>query len=199
MSTDPSRQEWVAIGRILKPHGVRGEVKVALLCDSPDLFLEYLDSGKVLLWKDLPGPASPPSVRPVEVESVRPQGNILLVKMAGVDTMTDAEALRGRVMGLEAGDLPPAGENACYQFELEGLEVVDPDGKSIGRVIAVEENPAHDQLLVEPASPPAVEPAASPSAKPFRIPMVEKFILEINVADGFIKVDLPKGLIESQQ
>jgi 16S rRNA processing protein RimM len=126
----------------------------------------------------------------VQIESARYFGGCAFVHIAGIESMDDAEGLRGCLIGLRADLAPSLEEGSYYQYELEGLDVIRPDGEKIGTAERVLENPAHDLLSVRPADP---------RLKPFLVPLVSAFVKRVDLERGRIEVDLPDGLIESQQ
>lgn len=123
------------VGRILKPHGLRGEVVVAMVSNRP----ERLATGSVLQCQH----------RPLRIEHARPfeatgEGR-WLVAFAGIASRDDAEPLRGAVL-----EAPPLDDpDALWAHELIGAQVVATSGESLGRVVAVEANPASDLLVLE--------------------------------------------------
>lgn len=119
------------VGRVVKPHGIRGEVAVEAVTNRPE---QRFAAGAVLS-----------SDRgPLEVVSGRPHQGRWLVTFAGVDDRNQAEALRGLVLRAE----PLDEEGALWVHELIGAEVVGPDGQSYGVVESVEANPASDLLVL---------------------------------------------------
>jgi 16S rRNA processing protein RimM len=119
------------IGRVVKPHGVRGQVIVELSTNRPG----RLHAGATL-QSDL---------GPMEVEAAAPHGRRFIVQFTGIDDRSGAEPLRGLV--LRAEPLEEAG--TLWVHELIGAEVVGVDGHSHGKVEAVEANPASDLLVLE--------------------------------------------------
>jgi 16S rRNA processing protein RimM len=121
------------LGRVARPHGVRGEVVVTLRTDRP----ERTTPGAVLRAGD----------RTLVVASARPHRGRWLVRFEGVTDRNGAEELRGATLVGETLDDP--GEGRIWVHELVGDEVHDAHGKAIGRVAEVEANPAHDILVLE--------------------------------------------------
>lgn len=120
------------VGRIVKAHGIRGEVIVDLVSNRPDVRLAH---GSVLSSDrgDL------------EVLTATPHQGRWIVAFDGIPDRTTAETLRGTVLSAE----PLAGEDdALWVHELIGSEVVDTAGRSYGPVEAVESNPASDLLVL---------------------------------------------------
>jgi 16S rRNA processing protein RimM len=118
------------VGRIVKPHGIRGEVIVELYTNRT----ERLAAGAVL--------ASPRGA--LEVVRASPHQNRWIVAFAGVEDRDGAGLLRGTVLSAE----PIDDEGELWVHELIGAEVVDVAGRVHGRVDAVEANPASDLLVL---------------------------------------------------
>ena len=149
------------IGRIGKAHGLRGEVVVEAISNRDERFLP----GSVLYISGEPRP----------IATSRRHQNRWLVRFEGVDDRTAAQALRGIVVtGDPLGDLP---ENEIWVHELVGVSVTDTAGNDLGKVVAVEANPAHDILVTDQG---------------VLIPIV--FVVEHG--DGSAVVDLPEGLLQ---
>jgi 16S rRNA processing protein RimM len=119
------------VGRIVRPHGLRGEVVVDLLTDREDR-LE-------------PGSALDSDRGVLTVTGMRPHQGRFLVTFEGCDDRTAAERLSGTVLRAEAIDDP----DALWVHELVGTEVCDIAGVARGRVTEVEANPAHDLLVLD--------------------------------------------------
>ena len=119
------------VGRIVKPHGIRGDVIVDLVSNRPD---ERLAPGSVL-ESDRGG---------LEVVSARPHQGRWIVVFDGCEDRNTAEALRGLVLRAE----PLDDDGALWVHELIGAEVFDRDGRSYGPVQAVEANAASDLLVL---------------------------------------------------
>lgn len=145
----------------MKPHGLRGEVVVAPVSDVAQRFV----AGSVLELED----------RDVKVLGGRRHSNRWIVKFEGIDDRDAAERLRGAVLwGAPLGDAP---DGAFWVHELVGSRVVDRAGIEHGRVVAVQENPAHELLVLEGGE---------------LVPLV--FVIE---ADGDkLVVDVPEGLFD---
>jgi 16S rRNA processing protein RimM len=148
------------VGRVVKPHGVRGEVIVELVTDRT----ERLAPGSVLAGSKGSG---------LEVVSSTPHQGRWIVAFAGVDDREGAEGLRGTVLSAE----PLTDADALWVHELIGAEVVAGDGRTCGRVEAVEANPASDLLVLEGGG---------------LVPL--RFV--VGREPGRVIVDLPPGLLE---
>jgi 16S rRNA processing protein RimM len=167
----------VTVGRIVKAHGIRGEVVVDVLSDVPGRF----DVGADV---QLDG-------RPVSVIGSRPHQGRLLVRLEGVEDRSAAERLRGQVFEAEAADVSDA--DAYYAHELVGMPVVDADGADLGTVSALIELPesaGYDLLEVRRSD-----------GETWLLPAVDEYV-EVEEAPGggdrLAVVDPPEGLIAGQ-
>jgi 16S rRNA processing protein RimM len=124
------RRGQLEVGRIGKPHGLRGEVYVDLWSDE-----SRLAAGSVLATDR----------GPVTVARSRPQQDRHLVTFEGVADRSGAEALRGLVLRAEPLERP----DTLWVHELVGATVVSTDGRELGVVGALEANPASDLLVLE--------------------------------------------------
>ena len=123
--------DLLEVGRVAKPHGLRGEVVVALSTNRP----ERVAAGAVLHL----------DAGPLTVTSSRPHQHRHIVRFDGVDTREAAEALHGQVLRAEPLEDP----DALWVHELIGSTVVDQHGAEHGTVTEVEVNPASDLLVLE--------------------------------------------------
>jgi len=121
------------LGRVARPHGIRGEVVVMLHTDRP----ERTTPGAVLRAGD----------RTLVVASARPHQGRWLVRFEGITDRNGAEELRGATLVGEPLDDP--GEGRAWVHDLVGDEVRDVRGNTLGRVTGVEANPAHDLLVLD--------------------------------------------------
>jgi 16S rRNA processing protein RimM len=149
------------VGSVVKPHGLHGEVVVRPITNRAERFAV----GSVL---DLNGNAT-------RIVSSRPHQDRWLVRFEGVDNRDAAEALRGAV--LTAAPLLDAPEGEVWVHEVIGARLCDRAGRSLGTVVEVEANPAHDLLVTDTGA---------------LIPMV--FVVEQE--PGRVVVDVPEGLLE---
>jgi len=125
--------ERLEIGRIGRPHGVRGDVMVTLTTNVEDRV-----AVGTLWWV---------GDREVTVESSRPHQGRFIVHLSGLDDRDAAAALTGARVFAHPLDDAPVGE--VWVHEVIGASVVDRAGRDHGRVVAVEANPAHDLLVLD--------------------------------------------------
>jgi 16S rRNA processing protein RimM len=144
------------VARVGRAHGIRGEVAVTLISDRDD--------------RVVTGAEFVTDVGTLRVDSARRSGKGWLVHFAGITDRTAAEALAGTVLRAEAD----ADAEGIWVHQVIGLGVVDQTGTPRGRVVAVQQNPAHDLLVLD---------------DDVLVPAV--FIVSI---DEHITVDVPEGL-----
>ncbi len=173
MSGEGWSSELLAAGEIVRPHGVRGAVKVLSYSDDPTR-LESV--GRVVLSK---GGQSPRGMRVLGYKD-----RFLLLELEGIDDRDQAEALRGALVHVLKRDLPPLEKGELYVHELIGLVACTPDGEVLGKVIEVLSPPGHDLYVVER------------DGKRVMIPAVEEVVREVDVHTGRMVVDPPPGLLE---
>lgn len=167
------------VGRIVKPHGIRGELVVDVRTDSADV--RFAD-GAVLFVTSRDGEP----VRPLTVTATRPHTGRLLVRFEGVDDREDAEALRGVVLSAPADDLPPIEDpDEFYDHQLEGLAVHTVAGALVGTVREVVHGAGGDLLVVD-----------RDGGGEALVPFVRQIVPEVDVRRGRVVLDAPPGLLE---
>jgi 16S rRNA processing protein RimM len=161
----------IAIGRILAPHALRGEVKVQPLTARA----EHFAAGRTVWIED----AS------LEVEAVRRQRAFVFLKLSGVDSIEAAEKLRGRILSLPEAELEPLSEDEYYAYEIVGLEVYDRDGAHLGKVTGLFPTGSNDVYVVR-----------GPLGE-ILLPAIDDVILEVDVPGGKMVVSLMEGMLPS--
>ncbi len=135
----PEQLDLFAVGRVVRPQGLRGELRVRPLTDHLPTLLEARR-----VWLGLT------AAEPVEVERARlHQGTIPVLKLAGVDDMDGAEALRGTEVCLPREELRPLAKDEYFLHDLVGLAVSGPAGEELGKVAGVMETGGRPNLVVE--------------------------------------------------
>jgi len=194
MSSRSSRTDLpstVLVGRILRPHGVRGELVVEALTDVPD----RLAPGSTLLLADAeaaprPIPGLPPEV---EVADSRPHKSGALVRFAGVEDRDRAELFRGTWLAVSRSRVPEPPAGTYYHYELLGCRCRD-GGRDLGSVVDLLEDGGGLLLIVETRE---TDGTAAEGRRRVPVPFVQSFIREIDVARGTIDLELPPGLLET--
>jgi len=159
--------EYLVLGRVVKVHGVRGEVKLLLFADSWAPF-ESLRR----VWLGAPGAA----FQPFELQAARGQDRAVLLKLAGVDSPEVAAGLVGRELGVPRGEAPPAPDGRFYHYDILGLDVVH-GSEPVGTVAEILETPAHDVYVVQ-----------GPGGE-WMLPATRTHIRAIDLAAGRIELD----------
>jgi 16S rRNA processing protein RimM len=157
----------VAVGRIVAPHGIRGELSVQPLTDFPDRFRVG-----ARLWLD--------GVQR-RVQSSRWQARLVALKLDGIDDRNAAEAVRGHELQVPAlHELTES--DVFYQHDVIGLRVVDVEGQELGRVEDILSTGSNDVYVVRG------------ERGELLLPAIEDVIKEIDVAGGSVTVELLPGL-----
>ena len=167
------------MGRIVRPHGVLGEVKVAPETDDPGRFQE-LDS--VYVGADEASSVS------FDIVSVRLQpskyGITVLLLFEGVSSREAAEAMCKKNVYADEADLPALEDGEYYFSDLIGLSVATLDGAAVGTVADVLEGPGQDLLVIQ-----------TPVGGRIMVPLVPELVPEIDIAAGRITIDPVDGLL----
>ena len=167
-------QQYLEAGKVVTTHGVRGEMKLELWCDGVD-FLKK--TGRLY--------TSAKGGRCYNIISIRPQGQMALLQLEGVNDMDAARACGVRCSTSTAAT-PPLPEGRWYVADLIGCEVRDADtGKVYGVVTSVDHPGAQDIYTVK-----------SPSGKEYMFPGVDAFLKERNPPEGYILVTPIPGLLD---
>jgi len=165
----------IAIGKIAKPVGIKGEVKVLPWTDFPERFAKL---GRVFIRKK----GKPESE--LEIVRAREHGGAVLIQFAGIDTPEAADRLREAELLIPKQEAMPLPEGAYYTFDLIGMEVVTEDGERIGRLSDVWRMPAHDVYVVERGG------------KEILVPALQTVIRDVDIPHRRMTVALPDGLLE---
>lgn len=167
-------EDLIKIGQITGPHGVHGELRVFPLTDFPERFNTLR---KVLLG---------PEARPVGVRLKGTLKNLVILAIDGITDREQAEKLRQQYLQVPKSEVHPLPPGHYYLFDLVGLDVVDPDGNPLGKLVEVNQaSPANDLYVVETAP-----------RKRYMVPAVREFIKEINLQQGRVVIKPIPGLLE---
>lgn len=158
---------YIEAGEIVTTHGVRGEVKVLSWLDSPEMLCEF-DRCRI-------------SGREYIMDAVRVQKTCNLVKLRGVDTMEDAQKLRGKTMELYREDIS---DELIFASELVDVEVY-ADGACIGKIKEVLDYPGNSVYVVQ-------------GEREYLIPAVKEFILSTDLEKNQMQVKLLKGMASDE-
>lgn len=166
----------LVVGRIGRPHGVRGELTVEVRTDSPEL-------------RFAPGSSlstDPESAGPLVIDEVRWHSGRLLLTFAGVRDRNAAETLRNvRLVVDVPDDETPDDPEEFYDHQLVGLRAVGLDGAELGTVTEVLHLPAHELLSVRTSE-----------GREVLVPFVTEIVPEVDVRAGCVRVTPPPGLFD---
>ena len=183
MSTE---EREVVVGRIGRPHGIRGEVSVEPRTDEPD---RRFVTGARLLVRTAAGASGAPAYDALTVGSVRWHQDRLLVGFTEVPDRTAAEGARGLLLAvLVDADESPADPDEYYDHQLVGLRVITTDGRDVGEVTEVLHSAAQDLLVVR-----------REGREDALVPFVTALVPEVDVAAGRLLVADRPGLLEPEE
>jgi 16S rRNA processing protein RimM len=176
MAAGESESGYVRVGRVTKPHGIRGEVKIFPYSGEPANF--RLFSHLILI-----DPESSQRVKRRILKS-RVQGNLAVLLLEGVTGRNESENIAGFEVWAREDDLPLLAENEFYWHEMVGKKVVCSDGRELGVITSLMAGGGHDILIV------------SGKGHEYMIPARQEFLISQDEESGTVVVDLPPGLLE---
>ena len=171
-----AQRELLVVGRIGRPHGLSGEVSVAIQTDFPERFV----AGERLIWRG-EGEAE----KTLLVTGARAHGARVLLTFEGVPDVDAARSLTGGDLCVEAAGAFPAPDGFFYSHEIRGFTCEDPSGNPLGSAAGVEQTPAGPLLSV-----------ALSSGGLALVPFVDAIVVRIDRAARRIVLDPPEGLLE---
>jgi len=171
-----SAASYLAIGRIIAPHGIRGEVKVEVMTDFPERFKPgscvFLGVGS----EDL-------DARPVKIVAARPHKGGFLVKLDAVPDRNAAELVRNRYLLIPEAEAMPLGDHENYLHDLVGLRVETTDGRLLGELKEILFTGANDVYVV-----------SGPDGEVL-LPAIRDVVLRVDLSARCMVVALPEGLL----
>lgn len=171
-------REYLKVGQILKPHGVKGEVKVYPLTDN---YKRYSKLKKVFTTKNDVDFSS------IEIESVKYVKEFPIIKLKGIDTVNDAEKLRQEYIYVDRENAVKLPKDSYFIADLLGMTVITDEGETLGEVVSVFPTGSNDVYEVK-----------SPNHKNnILLPAIKDVILDINIESREMKVHILEGLIWS--
>ena len=170
------QDDFGLIGEIVKPHGIRGELKVYLYSEQPENLQQY----KKIVLQEPTGSGT----ETYNVVKSRGQGKLAILRLEGVGTREAAEALQGSRVWVNKTDFPTLDSDEYYWHQLKGLVVMTETGQELGRVTKLFNTTAHDIMVVTGAG------------HEFMIPVKGDIIRDIDEQGGKIIISPPPGLLE---
>lgn len=172
LAVETTEPRFLVIGRIVKPHGVRGEVRVEVHTELPERF-GWLESVYI----------GDPDPKPVAVEQVRFHKSSVLLKLAGYDDRIDAEKLRAQWLLIPEDEGLPLEEGEYYLYQIIGCTVISDQGQVLGKIVEVIETKANNVFVVE-----------GPRGE-LLLPDTEEVIKEVDLENSRVLVHLISGLL----
>ncbi len=166
-----------SIGKVVKPHGVRGKIKIEYFGEAPSRFPSY----RTILIKDRAG-----HLKSFEVLEVTPQLQRLILRLKGIDKVEDTLDLIGKEIFVRREDLPPLQEGEYYWFEILGMAVETEHGKRIGIVKEIFPTGANDVYVI------------SGKRGELFLPAIQEVIQQIDRERRVIRVVRMEGLWEEE-
>lgn len=167
--------EYLEVARVIKPHGLLGEVGVLMHWDESDVLLH----AKSLRLKLASGESDD-----FEIERIRRSGRGFLLKLSGISSRDGAERLRDARVLIERELLPEASPGEAYLSDLIGRSVYGPDGVLVGRVIEISSYPSVDSLVIE-----------RPDGSKVEQPLVDDWVQPLDAATDRVILRTLDGLL----
>ena len=168
-------EELYQVGAIVRPHGVRGEVKVFPMTDDIGRFKGMkgliLDTGEEHIS--------------LEVTSARAQKNLVILKFKGYDNINDIEKYRGMGLYVKKKDRVPLGKDEYFIADLIGCDVISDEKEELGKIGDVIKTGANDVYIIQ-----------KEGQKDILVPAIKECILDIDIEEKRIHVHLLEGLRE---
>lgn len=164
---------FLAVGRLQRPHGLKGEILMGVLTDFPERLKPEV---KVYVGNQHV---------PYVIQSQRPHTNGLLLRFAEFDNREAVGALRNQDVFVRADDRPALPDGEYYQHQLIGLQVVTDEGEALGALAEILETGANDVYVVR-----------ADGAKDLLLPAIDEVVLGIDLEAGEMQVHLLEGLRE---
>jgi 16S rRNA processing protein RimM len=167
------------VGRVVRPHGVRGELSVEVLSDAPERFVPGAELG-------VGDPDGPAPLGSAVILAARLHLGRLLLSLEGVEDRDAADRFRGAWLSIPAASARPLDPGEFWPHQLVGLAVVDHQGRERGRIADVVPGAAHDLLVVElPGGASALVPAVAA-------------LVTVELEAGRVLVDAVPGLLPEE-
>jgi 16S rRNA processing protein RimM len=167
--------EFLVVGKLRRPHGLKGELLMEILTDFP----ERLQPDKVVFVGE--------EKIQHRIRRSRMHSGALLVTFAGYHDPESAGEFRNTLVYVRADDRPPLQEGEYYHHQIIGLNVISDDGQRLGTLSQIITTGANDVYVVRTETGPDI-----------LLPAIESVILDIDIVKGLVRVKLPPGLVPDQ-
>jgi len=178
--TDQTEPHYLVLGKIERPHGVRGEIRMRIMTDYPE---RLRDLKQVYLGTD----PHKEEARLYTIDTLRfHQGNALL-RFKETTDRNDADLLRGLLVMIDLANAVPLEDDEFYLYQIIGATVITDEGQTLGTVKDVIETGANDVYVLK-----------SPDYGELLIPVHDETLLDVDVDARQITVRLPEGLLPGE-
>ncbi len=167
--------EMVLVGRVVRPHGLKGDVVVHPETD----FVEERFHAGATVWRRVGAATVPLNMVSARVQSGRP-----VVRFEGIGRIEEAEPLVGSELRVPETELQPLGPGEYYHHQLVGCAVETVDGRAIGPVVRIERSAGGSCLVV------------AQGEQEVLVPLADAICVEVDIAAQRIRIDPPDGLLE---
>ncbi len=171
----PNETEWATIGKVVAPFGVHGELKVLSLTDIPNRFaeLEVIHLG-------------PDRIR-YHIKSSRPyKGEMVVLKLEGIEDANTAETLRKLDLSIPLSQLTELPADSYYQHDLLGLQVVTMDGQDVGKIVDIIVTGSNDVYVIK----------GKADRKEILIPAIKDVIKQVDLIRKMMYIEPMEGLLD---
>ncbi len=168
--------DYLIIGKVLRPFGIHGEIKVLPITDRLDRFkdLEF-----IFLKRDR-------SFIKIDIEDVRLMRGYAQLKLRGYDERNDADKLRGELLYIDRENAARIEKDSYYYYDILGCSVITQEGEPLGMVFDIQNAGSSDVYFVRPRNS---------ESREFLIPAISDVVKEIDVAKKEIVIQLVDGLV----
>jgi 16S rRNA processing protein RimM len=162
------------VGKVLKPQGIKGEIKVKSISPNPQRFKTLK---KVFIEKE--------TLITYSIESVRVSDKFVFLKLLGIDNREESESLRGSDLLIDKSDLIDLKKDEYFVHDLIGCKVVTDKGLVLGNLIDVSQYGGNDLYVVK-----------NDAGKEIQIPATKEVIKQVDIQNKEIEVHLLEGLLD---
>ncbi len=177
MTSPTGNPPFLLLGQVLRPHGIRGELRVEVMTAYPERILpeQHIYLG--------PDPADVNAARLYTIVQARRHQQYLILQLVGVGNRNAAELLREQYVMVALEDAAPLEDDEYYLFQVIGLDVITTEGEALGRITDVIETGANDVFVVR-----------GPRGEVL-LPVINECVRDIDLDKGTVTVHLMAGLL----
>lgn len=166
-------KDLILIGRVSKPHGIKGGVRAISYADGPDIFREIPH----IYLKNKDG-----SIRTLEIVSVSTVKGAVILNFNEIKCIDSVDAIRGCELYIERSFLPPPTEDEYYHIDLIGLDVITTGGVLLGKICEVMQTGGNDVFFVKKGK------------EEHLIPAIKEIVKKVDIAGGKVLIEPMEGM-----